>query len=97
MAEREVREVVVDEHVLTFDGRVLDVFNGRHGAIRVHILRMQIETSEARKGHLLVKFTATRGNTPIETIDVAPENRPAMEALIAELNEAIADAKASQP
>ena len=96
MDDREPREVVVGEHVLAFDGRILDVFNGHHGAIRVHVARMQLDVAEGRRGRLVVKVTSQRGNTPIETIMVEPEDRPAAESLIAEIQTAAAGAESER-
>lgn len=96
MDDRELRELVLGEHILTFDGRILDVFNGHHGAIRVHVARMQLDVTEGRKGRLVVKVTSQRGNTPIETIMVEPEDRPAVESLIAEIRAAAAGAESGR-
>ena len=90
------REVVVGEHVLTFNGRVLDVFNGHHGAIRVHVARMELDLVDGGKGRLMVKVTSERGNTPIETILVEPEDRPAVESLLADVQSAAEDERSAR-
>jgi len=79
------REVLVGERVLTFDGRVLDVFNGPDGALRVHVRRMRMKVEPTRKSRLYVQVTAERRNTPREIFEVEPEDRPAFEELVAEI------------
>ncbi len=88
-----MREVRAGRHVLTFDGRVLEVFNGSDGSVRVHVARMRLKVSEGRKGRLVVEVTAERRNTPRAVFDVDAEERAAFEPFIAQVRAAAAAAE----
>lgn len=93
MNDERLRELVVGEHILTFDGRILDVFDGHHGAIRVHVARMRLDVTDGRRGTLVVKVTSERRNSPIETLMIEPEDRPAAESLLGKIQTATVSAE----
>lgn len=88
MDNERILEVMVGDYLLAFDGRVLEFFNTHEGFNRIHIAHMRLKVQEGRKGRLLVEVTARRRNTPREIFEVKPEERPAFEAMIAEVREA---------
>lgn len=64
MSDRRIHEVAVDDLVVAFDGRVVEVFNDPDGSIRMHVSRMKIKTRPGFKSHLYVELRAERRNTP---------------------------------
>ena len=79
----EFYEVAIDELVLQFDGRVLEVFNDPDGSIRMHVSRMKIKMKPGFKKRLYVELRAQRRNTPRAIFEVKPEERPAFDELMA--------------
>lgn len=83
-----VREIFVGDRVFLFDGRVLEVLNGDGGSLRVHVAQMKLEVKPTWRDRLFVEITSARRNTPRDNFEVMPEDRPALEALVAEVEEA---------
>lgn len=96
MPDHEFYEVAVDELVLQFDGRVLEVFNDPDGSIRMHVSRMKIKMKPGLKKRLYVELRAQRRNTPRAIFEVKPEERPAFDELMAAVEEARAAALAER-
>ena len=74
-------------HILAFDGRVFELFNGGSGITRVHINQMEsIEVKENNKGVLQIL-----GQTKVGIfvfVNIEPSQRGAVDDLVAQFNAA---------
>lgn len=86
----DIREVVVGDRIIAFDGRVVEIFNGSGTApsLRLHVARMRVKVQPTWKDRLQVELRQERrGNWAM--FEVRPEERPAFEALMADIRSAI--------
>ncbi len=95
-AADDIREMEVGDHVVAFDGRVLEVFNDADGSIRMHVARMKVKLKPGFKNRLYVELRAERRGSPRAVFEVQPDDRPAFEELMAEVEEARATAMAAR-
>ncbi len=92
----DLREMQVGDHVVAFDGRVLEVFNDADGSIRMHVARMKVKVKPGLKNRLYVELRAERRGSPRAIFEVQPEDRPEFEELMAAVEEARATAMAAR-
>ena len=88
----EIREVVVDDRIVAFDGRVVEIFNGSGTApsLPLHVARMRVEVQPTWKDRQQVELRQERrGNRAM--LEARPQARPAFEALMADIRSAGGD------
>lgn len=87
----EIREAAADKAILAFDGRVLEVFNYKtESSHRFHVARMSVSLRKGL-GKMILKLKHEVGGAGVY-LDVKSAQQPAVEELVAALEEAIAQA-----
>jgi len=92
----EIREVVVGDRIIAFDGRVVKIFNGSgsSSSVRLHVGPMRAKVRRTSKDRLQVELRQERRGNWI-LFEVQPEERPAFEPFMAEIEASMAAAAAT--
>ncbi len=90
---RNVREVVFEDlihgqTVLTFDGRVVELFTEQNGTLgRIHLRQLHCKaTGPNRKGYFEAQFSPSSSGRSGFTLTVADGTWPSLQPLIAEID-----------
>ena len=87
-----MREVVLDELIVRFDGSVVEVFIVGRGSTRFHIRhleRAELLRLDSRKGPTLNIVGHQHGGVSFNNLAVAQGVLPELQVLVAEINVAI--------
>ncbi len=88
-----MREVWIDDVLLTFDGTVVEVFGfPSHASVRFHVRNIVVEVGEPnRKGRRALQFDPASKYSGGVRMDVPPEDWPAVEPVVQEILAAMPD------